>query len=118
LEWGPRARDLDEADDNRAAALRRFGVPEEDIIALVGRNAVVPEPPEVDPDNGEVLSAFHALSASRPVGFSVAPIPVSEIAAWCDLMQVEDREAFLARIRAADAVWLEWQRKERDDRGH
>lgn len=95
-------------------ALRRFGVPEADIEAAVGAHAVVPEPPELDPDNGPVLAAFHALSASRQMGFSVGPIPVSEIAAWCALMEVDDREAFVGRIRAADAAWLTWQRKQKD----
>lgn len=83
----------------------------------MGPENALPEEPELDPDNGWVLSAFFALSASRQMGFAVGPIPVSEIAAWCALMEIEDREGFVARIRAADAAWLQWQRQERDARG-
>lgn len=53
--------------------------------------------------------AFLILDATRPQGWSIGAIQVSEIAAFCDLAEVEDRKRFLRLIRHLDVIALEFR---------
>lgn len=56
--------------------------------------------------------AFSVLSSSRQMGFSVGPIPLSEIAAYMEINQIKDyeeRKLLLHRIHILDHTYLDWQ---------
>lgn len=65
------------------------------------------ERPEV-PDAFElVLDAFLFLSPSRPAGFAVGAIPLSEILAWCDCHPIGiPRADFVRLVRQVDLLFL------------
>jgi hypothetical protein len=56
--------------------------------------------------------AFFLLSQSRPMGWSIGAIPLSEIAAYVGLFGAPagDVELFVAQIRALDQEFLRWHR--------
>lgn len=68
------------------------------------------------------LSAFYDLSeTSRPTGFDVGRIPVSEIRDYCDLAgvdEVADRFRVFDLVREMDAAFMAEiaRRRERDDK--
>ncbi|WP_456238570.1 phage tail assembly chaperone [Parachitinimonas caeni] len=76
--------------------------------------------PELQPDSLRWWQAFHDLSPSRPAGWGPAPIPVSEILAYAELLGFDaaDRPFLLQMIRACDAVWLAWQAERDKERPH
>jgi len=53
------------------------------------------------------------LSPSRPSGWGVGAIPISEIKAWCEMYELvgEEREEFLELIRALDDEYLKFHRE-------
>jgi hypothetical protein len=58
------------------------------------------------------------LSASRRIGMSAAPIPMSEILAYADyykICAIDQREMLLKRIRILDSVFLDWHIKANKD---
>ncbi|MCG7598885.1 hypothetical protein MHM84_03740 [Halomonas sp. McH1-25] len=68
--------------------------------------------PELDLTERWYMQAFSALSPSRQSGMGVGGIPVSEIKAYAEFVDiVTEPDEFLAVIRAMDAVWLEEQAK-------
>ena len=60
-----------------------------------------------------VLGAFFVLHESRPIGFTVGAIPLSEIVAYCAIHQVDDAERFCGLIRGLDRVFLAWQKNQK-----
>lgn len=60
-------------------------------------------------------NVFHALSGSRPQGMGGSgPIPVSEVLAYCQLINmddIDDRLMLLGFISKMDSVWLKHQEK-------
>lgn len=91
LEWGENADFLQEIADSG-----------QEVPALNSR-------PHIFPDNIEYLQAFFDLSPSRNNGMVEGPIPISEIVAYCDLMDVLDRETMFYRVRACDNVFLQFK---------
>jgi hypothetical protein len=65
-----------------------------------------------------VRDAFVVLSPSRPFGFGVGCIPLSEIESFVRLYEVEDIDRFLRLIRAMDTAYVEKinQRNERKNK--
>lgn len=58
-----------------------------------------------DPDNLLAWQAYADLRMSRPAGFGLSPIPVSEVASYCDLIGLTDaaqRARLLRFILAMD----------------
>ena len=94
------------ANEDLRRDLRAWGVEEDAIEEYIERSSGNQPPPDLDEDNAEYLIAFHQLSPSRPVGFGMGAIPVSEIHAYCDLFDVDEVETFFYLIRALDAVYL------------
>jgi len=66
----------------------------------------------------DVRDAFVVLSPSRPFGFGVGCIPLSEIESFIRLYEVEDVDRFLRLIRAMDTAYVEKinQRNERKNK--
>lgn len=66
----------------------------------------------------DVRDAFVVLSPSRPFGFGVGCIPLSEIESFIRLYEVEDVDRFLRLIRAIDTAYVEKinQRNERKNK--
>lgn len=66
----------------------------------------------------DVRDAFVVLSPSRPFGFGVGCIPLSEIESFIRLYEVEDIDRFLRLIRAMDTAYVEKinQRNERKNK--
>lgn len=64
----------------------------------------------------DVRDAFIVLSPSRPFGFGVGCIPLSEIESFIRLYEVEDVDRFLRLIRVMDTAYVEKlnQRNERN----
>lgn len=64
------------------------------------------------PDSLFLWQAFVFLNKSRPQGFEgIAPIPVSEILAYCELFRItnaDDRERLLHAVKAMDGAFIEW----------
>ena len=62
--------------------------------------------PELLPGAQSLWEAWEALSWSRAVGFGVGAIPVSEVLAYCELLQIRSlwqRERLLRTIQRLDA---------------
>jgi len=57
------------------------------------------------------IEAFYTLSSSRSSGFSVGAIPLTEIQAWIEIFEIDDREVFVKYIRALDNTFLEHHSK-------
>jgi hypothetical protein len=51
------------------------------------------------------------LNGSRQVGWSVGPIPLSEIKAYVDLFGIDDHEMFTRCVRHMDGIWLQKHRQ-------
>ncbi|NBX02611.1 MAG: hypothetical protein EBR02_00820 [Alphaproteobacteria bacterium] len=66
----------------------------------------------------DVRDAFVVLSPSRPFGFGVGCIPLSEIESFIRLYEVDDIDRFLRLIRAMDTAYVEKinQRNERKNK--
>jgi hypothetical protein len=43
---------------------------------------------------------------SRPVGMGIGPIPLTEILAYCELYDIEDRDELVRFVRAMDDEFL------------
>lgn len=71
--------------------------------------------PELWDENIEYLGAFFGLSPSRNAGMSAGAIPISEILAYCQFFDVQDRELFFHNIRAADNAYLTWKQQSNGD---
>lgn len=58
----------------------------------------------------DYYKAFQVLSSSRPIGMGVVgAIPVSEMLAYLDVIEVrdrEERETFITMVQALDSVYL------------
>lgn len=69
------------------------------------------ERPEVPWPLHTTMSAFWLLSASRPVGLSgVAPIPLTEVKAYCDLFGISDLDdiaEFVSLVREMDTAYID-----------
>jgi hypothetical protein len=63
--------------------------------------------PEIYPDLNDITDAFAVLSFSRSNGFNLGFIPLTEIAAYCKMFEVEDLERFIRLIRAMDVTYIE-----------
>ena len=69
--------------------------------------------PALDPGNEVYFEAFEALHASRNMN---GVIPLSEIAAWLDLVgerDTDERDRTARLIRAMDDEYLAWREKTR-----
>jgi hypothetical protein len=67
------------------------------------------EMPELYEDLFPFWKAFSSLSGSRPTGFSVGAIPISEIISYLDLMEIhnfEDRTEYYKWIKFLDNEFL------------
>lgn len=63
--------------------------------------------PELEEDLDTYVSAFNWLTADRRTGFSIGPIPLSEIAHYYDRFGVEDEfEVFAHLVREMDNEYL------------
>jgi len=64
------------------------------------------------PDSLFLWQAFVFLNKSRsPSMDGIAPIPVSEILAYCELFRItnpDDRERLLYAVKAMDGAFIEW----------
>lgn len=68
--------------------------------------------PEIDTDWSDVWQAWEALNSTRPVGFGPAPIPIPDIVAYLDLLNItslDDRLMHFKFIRSLDAHWVSYQ---------
>lgn len=66
---------------------------------------------KVSPENVWAWAAFQSLRGSRGIGMSLGPIPISEVAAYCDLMNITDliqRRRLLGFVAALDRAEREW----------
>lgn len=68
--------------------------------------------PELPPWLHEYLAAFFVLHESRPTGFSVGAIPLSEMLAFCQIHEMDDVPRFCRLIRGLDQTFLEWNREQ------
>ncbi|WP_444329693.1 phage tail assembly chaperone [Nisaea acidiphila] len=69
------------------------------------------EKPGLFPDLEEVARAFALLTRGRPLvatpaGAAEAPVPLTEIAAYCALFPVAEPEEFVSLLRAMDEAYL------------
>lgn len=55
----------------------------------------------------DIRDAFITLSPSRPAGFGVSCIPLTELEAYIRLYEVDDIERFIQLIRAMDGAFVE-----------
>lgn len=61
------------------------------------------------------LQIYMMLRSSVPSGWGLSPIPISEIAAYCDIIGLAGYEArllFLKRIKLIDRVYLDIREKQ------
>jgi hypothetical protein len=71
--------------------------------------------PALDEFSAFYLSAFNDLNGTRSNGFSGPNrITATEMLAYCDLFEIDEREQFFYNIRAADEVYMEWVAKAKD----
>lgn len=63
----------------------------------------------------DIRDAFITLSPSRPAGFGLSCIPLTELESYIRLYEVEDIDRFIQLIRAMDGAFVEKvnQRNER-----
>lgn len=73
--------------------------------------------PDVWEHNAWYLDAFRRLSAARPAGMGLTPIPADEIRLYMEVEEVADRRQFVAIIRALDSAWLELKAKQLEEKG-
>lgn len=99
------------ADDNDAAE-KPTGVA---AINYVIARAEIENRPELWDENIEYLQAFFILSPTRNTGMSVGAIQIREILAYCEILDVQDRELFFRNICAADNAYLTWNRQRNGD---
>jgi hypothetical protein len=59
----------------------------------------------------ETWDAFWLLSRSRAIGFGTGPIPLSEIAAFIQVFDIERPSFFVRCINELDSIWLEHEAK-------
>jgi hypothetical protein len=67
--------------------------------------------PELRPDAEALWDAWESLCWSRPVGFGMGAIPVSEVLAYCTLLGIRDldeRERILGAVQRLDAEFLKY----------
>ncbi len=76
------------------------------------------EKPELYSDLQEAFSMFLVLSEqSRPVGFGISRIPISEIMAYMDGLYIDDieyRKLLIERIIILDDEFVAFQKKKMD----
>lgn len=63
--------------------------------------------PEVSAWLTPYISAFNALSNSRQIGMTTGCIPISEINAYCEMINEENKLEFARIIQAADQEFVE-----------
>lgn len=67
--------------------------------------------PDLWPGAEAPWEAWEALRLSRPVGWSIGAIPVSEVLAYCTLLEISNldfRGWLLRAVQALDAEFLKW----------
>lgn len=104
MKWGPKAGGkLSDGEWLAKLGKQRGKMPQ----AIVER-------PELEPHELPYWDAFTTLHLSRAnTGFGPGAIPLSEIVAFCDLMQIpigEPRAQLVQTIRAMDAAFIEQAR--------
>jgi hypothetical protein len=62
--------------------------------------------PELPRELEETWEAFWSLNRSRQIGFSIGPIPLSEIRAYVELFRVVDVRSFVECVRHMDGIYL------------
>jgi hypothetical protein len=68
--------------------------------------------PALDEFSAFYISAFMDLSSMRQMGFNgPMRINITDIQAYCDMFEIEEREQFFYNMRAADDVFMEWVTK-------
>lgn len=81
----------------------------------------MPYPPEYDDEPDcpeywqEYLDAFWLLNTSRPVGFGLGYIPLSEVEVFCRMFDIADAQGFVIVIRHLDRIYIEYQRERQKD---
>lgn len=77
-------------------------------MALEGKSVkALRDRPRLFPELRLVWDSFWELNESRAIGMDVGPIPISEIAAFCEFVDVGDRGRFLRLVRSMDRVFLD-----------
>lgn len=74
------------------------------------------EPPELLPSAEALWEAWVVLQNSRPVGFDIGYIPVSEVLAYCALLGISDlnqRERILTAVQRLDVEYLKHHAEQR-----
>ena len=68
------------------------------------------EEPLLLPGDQFYLSAFHELSTTRAIGFSIGPIPWDKIVSYAASVGLDDdlQEDFHQLIRVLDNSYLKW----------
>lgn len=86
---------------------------------LLPQEATKDPPPPLLPSAESLWRAWERLAWSRPVGFGMGAIPVSEVLSYCQLRGIRDldqRERILWAVQALDKAFLQhWAEKEEED---
>ena len=70
--------------------------------------------PMLDECSAFYINAFNDLSSARQAGFNGPMcITVTDMQAYCEMFEIDEREQFFYNIRAADEVYLNWVFKDK-----
>ncbi len=72
--------------------------------------------PVLHPVHLELWEAFSVLSSSRPVGFGVGYIPLTEMVCYATVIGYERVTDFVSIMRALDSVFVKHQNDKADGR--
>lgn len=61
------------------------------------------------------LDSFWILNTSRPTGFGLGFIPLSEMECFCRMFDVADVQAFVLVIRHLDKIFIEYRTERQKD---
>ena len=68
--------------------------------------------PQLNEFSAYYEKCFRELNAMRSEGFNgKEKLKFSELLAYCELFEIDDREQFFYNMRAADYVYMEWLAK-------
>lgn len=70
--------------------------------------------PRLRPELTGYWNAFIELHSRRSIGYSANPIPLTEILAYLELMEVDDpeeRRDYVQFVTFLDGEWLAWSRE-------
>ena len=86
------------------------------VMLRVERKTGRPDPrldkmPDINDEVGWIWKGFWKLHQTRGGGFGPQPLQYSDIKAFCDLFNIEDRQLFTMYITELDLVYISWANK-------